>query len=561
MQKLSLANISLDDILAMISSEVDGYLERYEMINVLIPSILFVLAIYYLIRSVYGYKKRNFQNVFFQIYCIFLIVLSGVTALTDYYGTDGAFAYPVVLGYAMFLSLPALFCLHIWTQVSYKKIRASMLVLYFFVPFLLTALTLYNTITGTSVAPIWTFLDLRNVSISLLLLLVYWVFMLVKSFLLCFNVLYQMPKHMRAATILLLAALSASAADLILSVVWTTKFEFYIFLLVQYFILNRCFRGFFRSKASNVIATSREFVFSNLSTQILVLSMKRRILDWNNTGVGGIFSFHRPKYLQPYGEYLEELLAKGNGVISPHQDNIISVTFDDVEYHLLITTTPIKEDARQFGTLIEISEVTNLYTVLRYMETIATIDQMTGLYNKNAYLTKAHKMMTPALMPLLIVLGDVNDLKQANDLHGHLTGDRMLGNVAKTIAAHKPPGAFVARIGGDEIVLLVPNATEADAEQFVGIVNASLQEIHDEEYGTPSISWGWAVAKSPEDEYNDIFKQADSQMYARKRAYKAGQPITLSGTLPNAAPKQGAQPGQEDTQSKLEDAQSKQDGQ
>jgi len=529
----ALNNISLDEIIDMISSEVNHFLERFGLINTLVPLVVLILTVIYLARAFYGHRKKHILNGVFQFYCGALIVLTGVSALVSEFGSEGALAYLPVLGYAAFLSLPALFFLHTWTQVSYKKIKALTLIGCFVVPFILTVAALRDVITNVHGMSPWDFLVFRPISFSIVLLIGYWIVMIVKSFLLCFNVLYQMPKHMRASTILLIAAVSASAADLILSAIWETKLEYLIFLILQYFIINRCFGGFFRANASNVIATSREFIFSNLSTQILVLGLKGRILEWNKTG-GSIFSFLRPKYLQSYDNYLEQLLTAGNGVISPHQDNIITVTFDGVEYHLLITSTPIKEGDRQFGSLIEISEVTNIYSVLRYMETIATIDQMTGLRNKNAYLTEAGNLMNEAAMPLLIIIGDVNNLKQVNDVAGHLAGDRMLSIISTIIAMSAPEKAFVARIGGDEIILLVPNAAGQIAAAFAENVSENLSKVTDAEFGTPSISWGWAVVTSPDEDYNAAFKAADAQMYLRKKVYKDAHPFTLSGTLPES---------------------------
>jgi hypothetical protein len=90
----------------------------------------------------------------------------------------------------------------------------------------------------------------------------------------------------------------------------------------------------------------------------------------------------------------------------------------------------------------------------------------------------------------------------------------------------------VARIGGDEIAVLIPNADIEVAEEFAENVRRRTNSIVDTEFGTPDISLGWAVARSVYDDYNEVFKSADRMMYKEKRAYKEAKGISLSGALP-----------------------------
>jgi diguanylate cyclase (GGDEF)-like protein len=166
------------------------------------------------------------------------------------------------------------------------------------------------------------------------------------------------------------------------------------------------------------------------------------------------------------------------------------------------------------------------------MESIAAVDQMTGLYNRNAYLQVARKITQPGRFPLLIILGDVNNLKQINDTFGHLLGDELLRNVSSIVKQFAPRDSFIARIGGDEIVLLVPNSSEAVAEKFVADFDAAALACHNEDFGCPSVSWGWSLFQDPEEEYNTVFHRADAAMYARKSIFKKMNPFQPSGVLP-----------------------------
>jgi diguanylate cyclase (GGDEF)-like protein len=524
--------LSFNNMTKMISSEVTKFLSDHESIYFWIPFFVFVIAVVYLLRAIHGKRKKALENSVYIIYCSFAIALALCTVINILYGTSGEFAYFGIGAYAVYVSLPAIFCLHIWTQVNYKKINIGMLIGFFAVPAFLTAWAIKEYIAGVYVPDIWNIQLMLPLQYTGILFIGYWLFMMIRSYVLCFNVFYQMPRHMKASTGILVSALTVMVLQGVFALLIDKKEMFLLYLLALAFVLERSFAGFFRASASNVIATSREFVFSNLSTMILILSRKHRILEWNRSSGNFVFNLVPPKYRQPFSDYRAKLLKAGNGVVSNHDKNIITVTHDGLEHHLLITPAAITEGNREFGQLIEIADITHIYSVLRYIESIANFDQLTGLYNRNAYLDKASTIITMANMPLLIIVGDVNTLKLVNDNVGHIAGDRLLTTISEIIKEFAPENAFVSRIGGDEIAVLVPNADVEVAEAFAEKVRRKTNSITDVEFGTPDISLGWAVARSVYDDYNEVFKDADKMMYKEKRAYKEAKGISLSGALP-----------------------------
>jgi diguanylate cyclase (GGDEF)-like protein len=504
----------------------------YESLYFWVPLFVLIFASVYLVRGVYGYRVKGLENSVYLIYCSFAIAIALSATLTVLYGVGGAFAWVSIGGYAAYISLPGLFCLHVWTQVNYRKISLGRIIGYFIVPGFLTAWAVRNYVVGGVAFYIWDIQSILPLQYTDMLFIGYWLVMMGKSYLLCFNVFYQMPKHMKSSTGLLVAALSVMSVECVLALLADRREMLLLFLLALAFVLNRAFAGFFRSNASNVIATSREFVFSNLSTMILILSRKKRILEWNRSNENFVFKLLPPRYRQPFSDYRSKLLKAGRGVVSSHDENIITLTHDEREHHLLISLTPITEGDREFGHLVEIADITQIYSVLRLMESIAVYDQLTGLYNRNAYLSKASKALAADNLPLLIIIGDVNTLKLVNDKVGHIAGDRLLKEIACIVKEVAPPGAFVARIGGDEFAILVPNADERTGVEFAQRIRYRTALVDDEDFGRPDISLGWAVARSVTDDYNKVFKAADSMMYKEKKAFKKAAGISLSGALP-----------------------------
>ncbi|MDR1293068.1 MAG: GGDEF domain-containing protein [Clostridiales Family XIII bacterium] len=529
-----LGNMSFDNMTKMVSYEVTKFLDANESIYFWIPFFVLVIAVIFLLRAIYGKKRKALENSVYIVYCSFAVALASCAVMSTLYGAGGAPAYLGIGAYAVYVSLPAIFCLHIWTQVNYRKISIGTVIGYFTVPAFLTAWAIKDYLAGVFIPNIWDVQSMLPLQYIDILFLGYWLFMMVRSYLLCFNVFYQMPRHMKASSGLLVTALTVMVVEEILALLANNKDMFLLFLLALALVLERSFAGFFRANASNVIATSREFVFSNLSTMILILSRKHRILEWNRSPDNFVFKLVHPKYRQPFSDYREKLLEAGRGVVSNHDKNVITLTHDGAEHHLLITPAAIREGDREFGQLIEIADITHIYSVLRYIESIANFDQLTGLHNRNSYLDRARSIITPENMPLLIIVGDVNNLKLVNDNIGHIAGDRLLTTISGILKGAAPENAFVARIGGDEIVVLATNAEEKVAERFVERVRRETDAITDAEFGRPDISLGWAVAHSVQDDYNVVFKLADKMMYNEKKAYKEarGGGVSLSGALP-----------------------------
>jgi diguanylate cyclase (GGDEF)-like protein len=129
------------------------------------------------------------------------------------------------------------------------------------------------------------------------------------------------------------------------------------------------------------------------------------------------------------------------------------------------------------------------------------------------------------------MVGDVNNLKAINDTQGHLSGDALLSKVAEIMKNHISNNAFAARIGGDEFVILVPNSDSKEALRTLACIEQDCAEVKGEKYGTPSVSWGYAVMQSADQIYNDVFTKADAMMYEAKRQHFS---FRSSGLVPAA---------------------------
>lgn len=142
-------------------------------------------------------------------------------------------------------------------------------------------------------------------------------------------------------------------------------------------------------------------------------------------------------------------------------------------------------------------------------------DQLTGLYNRRFYEEELERLDRKENLPLTIVMGDVNGLKLINDSFGHAMGDELLKKAAEVIKKGCRSEDMIARIGGDEFVILLP---KTDAIEIGAIIKNINDLAMKEQVGLIdiSISFGYGTKRNVEEKTQDIFKIAEDNMYKKK---------------------------------------------
>ena len=118
---------------------------------------------------------------------------------------------------------------------------------------------------------------------------------------------------------------------------------------------------------------------------------------------------------------------------------------------------------------------------------------------------------------LSAVIADLDRFKQVNDQHGHATGDLTLAAVAATIKACVRKSDFVARVGGEEFLLLLPDTERPGAVELAEKVRSRIAE--QAVNGVPAITISLGVASLPDDAYDGeaLLRCADHALYEAKR--------------------------------------------
>lgn len=171
----------------------------------------------------------------------------------------------------------------------------------------------------------------------------------------------------------------------------------------------------------------------------------------------------------------------------------------------------------------------------RKLHTMATVDELTGMTNRREALRHLANFWSLSLendTPLSCVLLDIDHFKNVNDTFGHNAGDDILRITAEAMRAAALATEIVCRMGGEEFLLLCPNATEAQAAQSGERMREAVEALRYRAGDTEirvTISGGVAARTASCERPDDMIQVADGAMYAAKDAGR--NQIRLAGQL------------------------------
>jgi len=168
-------------------------------------------------------------------------------------------------------------------------------------------------------------------------------------------------------------------------------------------------------------------------------------------------------------------------------------------------------------------EVTELRRAERELEHLASHDPLTGLPNRHLLQLELHKALEYAAQTggsLALLYLDLDGFKAANDRGGHDAGDRLLREVAHRLQQGLRQGDLVARVGGDEFVVLLPGCRDAEAARTIAEdLRARLRLPYTLPDGVIRLDASVGIARFPADgsDPGALLAHADRAMYAVKR--------------------------------------------
>jgi two-component system cell cycle response regulator len=154
----------------------------------------------------------------------------------------------------------------------------------------------------------------------------------------------------------------------------------------------------------------------------------------------------------------------------------------------------------------------------RILHDMAMQDRLTAVYNRH-YLNERMPVLISASIagnnPLSLIVVDVDHFKRINDNFGHVTGDAVLASIAATLRDRAGDGSMVARLGGEEFIVVLPGSDIYLAGSKAEQLREAIEDL--EPSGLPvTASFGVAQLRMG-DLYETVFSRADSAMYEAKQ--------------------------------------------
>ena len=161
------------------------------------------------------------------------------------------------------------------------------------------------------------------------------------------------------------------------------------------------------------------------------------------------------------------------------------------------------------------------------LQRISERDSLTGLYHHGYLLRRLEQEITPAQRhqrSLSVVILDLDAFKEVNDRHGHLVGDEVLQLIAGAIQRQIRQHDVVARYGGDEFCLVLPETDRAGAAGLVEKLREAVVVLPGppEGWSGNAISFGCGCSTYPEDgtTVRALIAAADAQLYQEKQSQR-----------------------------------------
>ncbi len=203
----------------------------------------------------------------------------------------------------------------------------------------------------------------------------------------------------------------------------------------------------------------------------------------------------------------------------------------------LVSGGPGVHGAELGGTLAVLTDITDRKRLEEEVRALSLTDPLTGLLNRRGFLTLAEqhlKIANRLKKKVLLLYVDMDDLKRINDSGGHKAGDLALVDAAAILKKNFRESDIVARVGGDEFVIMAMESTRMNPESIAKRLEERLAAFNAkavaENRFSISLSHGTALY-DPEypSKIEDLMTRADLLMYEQKRAKKGFAPDKPSG--------------------------------
>ncbi len=214
--------------------------------------------------------------------------------------------------------------------------------------------------------------------------------------------------------------------------------------------------------------------------------------------------------------YLISLLVILGMLVIENQEH--ALTYQNLEYNLIHKSRLKHTELVAYNDVL-LAEIVARKEAEQSLVEITTKDYLTGLYNRlygNAKLAEYTENFKSQGVKFSIIMLDIDNFKYINDTHGHDCGDEVLKSIAKIMVSSTRHSDVVTRWGGEEFLIILPNAKIESAVYVSEKIRKSIESYKMDTVGKITASLGVAEIQEGESFENTIIR-ADEFLYQAKR--------------------------------------------
>jgi diguanylate cyclase (GGDEF)-like protein/PAS domain S-box-containing protein len=218
---------------------------------------------------------------------------------------------------------------------------------------------------------------------------------------------------------------------------------------------------------------------------------------------------------------------------TPQDCELRMIKSDGRAFWAHLQTTAVTDEAGKPANRIVITDITERKKAEEELRHLSFHDQLTGLFNRHYLETEIKRLDTARQLPIGVIMADLNCLKLANDTYGHDTGDEMLIKAAFILKEVCREEDIIARWGGDEFVLLLPQTSDDTLTDIVKRIKNLCSETMVRDIPL-SIAFGVAIKSEPAESLIEALRKAEDKMYRQKMVENKSTKNAVLGTLLDA---------------------------
>jgi diguanylate cyclase (GGDEF)-like protein/PAS domain S-box-containing protein len=279
-----------------------------------------------------------------------------------------------------------------------------------------------------------------------------------------------------------------------------------------------------------ILETTHDFIIFALDTEYRYISFNNRHREmakaqWGqeiDIGMNMLDLIEDNEEWKNLKGFLDRVLAGEQFYsIEEHQDADGNVTLGKNHW------APVKDKTGEVtGIVCFIEDVTENKRFLKAMleerknqenvESLTFCDQLTGTYNRKYYEQELERLDNKCYYPLSIIVLSVNRLDQVNNKYGRAVGDLLIKQVGQILKNTCRGDDVVARLEGNEFVILMPKTAGANGERAIKRIKKIMDEANVQSIKL-SVSFGYGTKYDETEDMNRVFEMAEKQLERLKR--------------------------------------------